>query len=549
MPSRRSQLAFAALVIGLSVGQVAPAQTAREVARHALASVVVILAENDKGKAISLGSGFFVTDGVVVTNYHVIKGAARLRVKLVGLKQVYRIDRILMIDTNADLALLRVGGVRAPMLTLGDDSRIAAGDEVYVAGNPEGLEGTFSKGVISGVRSSKGRRYLQITAPISPGSSGGPVLNAAGEVIGIAVASLRTGQNLNFAIPASYVRSLLSRAFAGFTNEIATVEKQGVTEPAKTGWLTPPSPSEIKNLSELQNKVRSNPKSPEANLNLAEFNRQHYRRIEAIQSYKRAIELKPGYAEAHYGLAEAYSMYVFSALIGPQESVQQVTLAVEAYKQAIRMKPDYVEAHIGLGQSYSSLKRYEEAIAAFGVAIRLNPEARDAYFSLGSTYSEMERYTEAVDAYKQVARINPDSSVTLALIANLLRVLERYDEAIRYGTLAIQGNSSGSVGTGWFELVELYRETGHIREGITDFGQIIVQMKAELGSLKSDGFHGIERVERTRKLAYAYCCVGLLYVDLGDKASALEQYKAIKTLGNCGPCNSLANDLFNAVYK
>jgi len=74
------------------------------------------------------------------------------------------------------------------------------GDTVYVAGNPKGLEGTFSQGIVSGIRRVKGNRYLQITAAISEGSSGGPILNESGDVIGIAVATVREGQNLNFAV-------------------------------------------------------------------------------------------------------------------------------------------------------------------------------------------------------------------------------------------------------------------------------------------------------------------------------------------------------------
>ena len=74
-------------------------------------------------------------------------------------------------------------------------------------------------------------------------------------------------------------------------------------------------------------------------------------------------------------------------------------------------------------------------------------------------------------------------------------------------------------------LGEIYRQSGRVREGITYFNQFISEIKSELASLRSEGFKGIERIERTRKLAYAYCYLGLLYTDFGNKASALEQYK------------------------
>ena len=94
-------------------------------------------------------------------------------------------------------------------LPLGDSSAVEVGEEVYAVGNPEGLEGTFSQGIISGIRRVGDRDLIQITAPISHGSSGGPVLNKHGQVVGIAVGAIRTGQNLNFAIPASELQLLV----------------------------------------------------------------------------------------------------------------------------------------------------------------------------------------------------------------------------------------------------------------------------------------------------------------------------------------------------
>lgn len=90
----------------------------------------------------------------------------------------------------------------------GDDN--AVGDKVYAVGNPLGLEGTFSEGIVSVLRRAKGSTFIQITAPISPGSSGGPILNSRGEVVGVATATFSRGQNLNFAIPAAYVAKALS---------------------------------------------------------------------------------------------------------------------------------------------------------------------------------------------------------------------------------------------------------------------------------------------------------------------------------------------------
>jgi hypothetical protein len=99
---------------------------------------------------------------------------------------------------------------------LADSEKAAAGQDVVVLGSPQGLEGTVSTGIIGGLRTIGGVRYLQITAPISPGSSGGPVFNAQGRVIGISTATSAKGQNLNFALPANLLRDV-PPASIGFT--------------------------------------------------------------------------------------------------------------------------------------------------------------------------------------------------------------------------------------------------------------------------------------------------------------------------------------------
>jgi len=186
------------------------AKTAREIAQNSFPSVVMLLMEDSNGQPLSLGSGFFVKEGIVATNVHVIEGAAKGYVKIVGQKPKYDIAGIVSIDSVRDIVLLSIKGTKAPSLTLGDDKQVSVGDEIYAVGNPQGLEGTFSQGIISSIRQVGSETILQITAPISPGSSGGPVLNAQGKVIGVAVATFKGGQNLNFAIPVTYLASLLS---------------------------------------------------------------------------------------------------------------------------------------------------------------------------------------------------------------------------------------------------------------------------------------------------------------------------------------------------
>lgn len=187
-------------------------QTAQEIARKAFGSTVLLVMEDANGQPLSLGSGFFVREGEIASNLHVVEGAASGYAKLVGEKTKYDIEGISVVDPERDLVVLKIWDGRLQTLHLGDSDAVQVGESVYAVGNPQGLEGTFSQGIVSSIREVGTDKLLQITAPISPGSSGGPVLNGRGEVIGISVATFKGGQNLNFAIPSNYLKILLTKA-------------------------------------------------------------------------------------------------------------------------------------------------------------------------------------------------------------------------------------------------------------------------------------------------------------------------------------------------
>ena len=204
---RKSLICFIAQGLILLYGiLVANAQTSQQIAKKALDATVLLVMEDINGELLGLGSGFFVQTNQIATNLHVIEGAARGTAKRVGQKTEYTIEGFTMMDKKNDLAILQVSGSDVQPLPLGDSDTVEIGEPVYVAGNPKGfLEGTFSDGVISAVRGDSTDKLFQMTAPISSGSSGGPVLNGRGEVIGVSVATFRGGQNLNFAIPSNHL--------------------------------------------------------------------------------------------------------------------------------------------------------------------------------------------------------------------------------------------------------------------------------------------------------------------------------------------------------
>jgi len=180
--------------------------TARQIADRALRSVVLVVTTDEKGQPISQGSGFIFRPGLVVTNLHVFARATKAFVKSVGSGERHFAVEVVGMNARYDLCVIRIADRSIPSLPLAAAGEARTGDEVYVASNPEGLEGSVTKGIVSSLRIEAG--LLQIDAAISPGSSGGAVINQRGEAVGIVKSSLVDGQNLNFAIPTSYLKSL-----------------------------------------------------------------------------------------------------------------------------------------------------------------------------------------------------------------------------------------------------------------------------------------------------------------------------------------------------
>jgi hypothetical protein len=206
----------ALLLLSCCLARTAPAQVAKknqqvpvlttsEIAARVKKSLVLIVTQDHEGNAVALGSGFFITPHLVATNLHVLKRALQGSVKLVSDDVNYKITNVTAVSLKHDICVLYLADAKGTPLPSSKDDAVV-GQDILVAGNPEGLEATFSKGIVSAIRPEAG--LLQIDAPISPGSSGGPVVDKRGEVIGLAVSSLIEGQNLNFAVPIRYVMGM-----------------------------------------------------------------------------------------------------------------------------------------------------------------------------------------------------------------------------------------------------------------------------------------------------------------------------------------------------
>ena len=198
----------------------------REVFKRTSASVAVIKTFDAASRPTGFGSGFFVDDGFkVATNFHVIEGASKVEITFADGTTCVASDA-LSYSRAHDLAILPVSS-RGEALPL-SAQKADVGERVFAIGNPMGLNRTLSEGLISGVRAVDGVTLYQMTAPISPGSSGGPVVNASGQVLGISTFTFRDSQNLNFAVPSTHIQELLFRPAKVSLAAIRLAEKQPV---------------------------------------------------------------------------------------------------------------------------------------------------------------------------------------------------------------------------------------------------------------------------------------------------------------------------------
>jgi S1-C subfamily serine protease len=193
-----------------------------ELAERTKTAVVLLTVEDSVGNDLGTGTGFFASpDGRIITNEHVIKNGAKITATLSdGSKRA--VLGLLALDEQKDIAILQVDGGAVPALTLGDSSRVKPGDEVVVIGSPMGLSGTLTVGIVSAIREHGANREgiqdpemvrawgIQITAAISPGSSGSPVMTRSGEVIAVAVGVFNGAQSLNFGVPIEVAKALLN---------------------------------------------------------------------------------------------------------------------------------------------------------------------------------------------------------------------------------------------------------------------------------------------------------------------------------------------------
>jgi hypothetical protein len=203
--------------------------TPKAIARRALPAVVTIETFDVAGNPLSQGSGFIASaDGLVVTNFHVVEHAIAAQVILQN-QERYAVVGVAAFDVTKDFAVLKVQAVELPQLRMGNSDRVEPGDAVVALGAPRGLPGSITAGIFSQRRLDKAFHWLQHSAAISPGSSGGPLLLESGDVVGINTMVMNEANSLSFALPINHVRAAINES-TGALQSLGTIERSLVEQ-------------------------------------------------------------------------------------------------------------------------------------------------------------------------------------------------------------------------------------------------------------------------------------------------------------------------------
>lgn len=339
-----------------------------DLVRRLKPNVVAIATFDARGEALMTGSGFFIRPGEVITNLHVVRGAARAEIRtLEGKGRVYPINGATAVDEEGDLALLSVE-MPAERQRQSDVTTTLPeeGESIVVIGNPLRLEGSVSDGIVSAVREVPGvGRIIQITAPISHGNSGSPVFNMKGQVIGVVTVKVTNGQNINLAISSARVESMR----AGQLRALASIQGKDKVGDRRDGggeslyragldslWLG----NYDNALGYFEHAVNQNPRRADAWVQVGYCKVKQGKSQEAVRAYQQALQLQPNSADVHNKLGDAYYY------------AGRLREAIASYSAATRLAPHNAEFHYNLALAYGESGDHHRALATARVLKQLD---------------------------------------------------------------------------------------------------------------------------------------------------------------------------------
>lgn len=380
---------------------------------------VVMLNIYDRNNALqSYGSGVIVSEsGLIYTNYHVVENAYRIEIRKGS--EIYDSIPFVGFDPFNDAAILKLPDGSYPFINISKDNGNKIGNIIYALGNPQGYINTFSIGIISAFRSNEYQNQIQYTAPTSPGSSGGALLNINGELIGITSHCVTTGQNMNFAIP--------SEAFGNIPiidpsdTENAFLLSQLVTLYTSSARISFDSTVIIISRYSDLYKIDSAKWM---------FAGQFYSKLgeydSAIACFSRGIELNNKNKYLYKYRADCYAQ------------ISDTNKALGDYESALNICNTYLELYIDRAKYYQySLKDYKKAIDDYNMVLKINPEHDYVYTEKASCRISLNDKEGAIQELSNSMKWEDENPLYYRLRAEIYSDLKMYDDAILDYSMAL----------------------------------------------------------------------------------------------------------------
>lgn len=392
-------------------------QTPQEIYKNCSDAIVVVYSYDANNDLVTLASGVIVSpEGLVFTNYHVIRFADRVEIRH-GLK-VFTEVKFIAVNEENDAAILQFNGSISSFVKPSALGKPQIGENVFALGNPNMLERTLSAGILSGVREIDGETLIQFTASISPGSSGGALLNNYGELIGITNSSNEGNQNLNFAVPVwKYLKMLYSETRDTLqVNRINSLCKKYLT-----------------------------------------FDEEYENAIDTLIS-----DILTGAKS----VSSAYSELGRYAM-----RFQLYDSAISLYSAAIEQEPQDKDLYKKRAYCYFENDEKEKALIDYQKALDIDSADAQLYISRADLFKITGRFKDAIDDYTAALRFDPDNYFLYSERADCFIRSEDTLAALKDLQKSVFGESKDVFK--YIRRAGIYEDLGLYTEAIQDYDQVI----------------------------------------------------------------------------
>ena len=372
-----------------------------------------------------MGTGFFVDRDKIVTNIHVVAVPGFYTAKLMNSKTVWRIEEVIAFDIENDLVVLKIADDCTP-LPLGNSDNVQIGESIYAVGFPTNYKVT--KGTIHSTQQNS--KWFRMAIDVSPGNSGGPILNSAGEVIGIAAAVYDSN---SYAVPSNTLKAILTETK---TESIQQWHKRQVIRSVHSYMLAQEkyyAKDYNQAITHLDKAIQLNPEDTFYFMSRGSVKDAFGKHDEAIDDYNQAIKLDPE------------NILAYDARAHTKNHIEDYKGAKDDYSKILKIDPNNGEAYTARGNMNLKLKNYQAAYEDFTEAIRLDPKDLDANLSIAEYYRDKGMLDKAGEHIQNTGLIAEDSWIVLGPFDNIGKIgfdiayipedATHFDTTVKYDTI------------------------------------------------------------------------------------------------------------------